>query len=314
MKIVFFGTPEFAVPSLDALLEAGVEVPLVVTQPDRPVGRHGSPVAGAVARRAEEAGLPVAKPERLKGNAELLERIRALAPDAGVVVAYGRLLPTDLLAVPRLGFVNVHASLLPRHRGASPVQAALLAGDEETGVVTMRVVPELDAGPLYLARRAAIRPAEDAGLLSHRLSREGAALLVETLRGLERGALEPVPQRGEPTYCRTLRREDGEVDWSMDASEIARRLRAFTPWPGLYTFLGEERVKLLAAEAVAGDPSLAPGVLARAGDEAVAGAGGGTALRLRRVQREGRKPVSGAEFARGIPRLPARLGRVPGGA
>ena len=310
MRLVFFGTPEFAVPSLDAVVDAGHEVALVVTQPDRPVGRHGAPVPSAIARAAEKAGLPVARPEKVRGDAGFLDRIRALAPDAGVVVAYGRILPAELLEVPRLGFVNVHASLLPRHRGAAPVQAALLAGDTETGVVTMRVVPELDAGPLYLARRLTVRPAEDAGALSHRLAREGAALLAETLRGVERGALPPVPQQGEPTWSRPLSRADGEVDWSAPAGEIERRLRAFTPWPGLFTFLEGERVKLLAADARgAGAGAPGEGTLERVGDEAVVGAGGGTALVLKRVQREGRNPVSGAEFLRGLARLPVRLGR-----
>lgn len=308
MKAVFFGTPEFAVPSLEALLSRA-DVGLVVTRPDRPVGRHSRPAPSPVAARAEDAGLEVAKPERLRGNRHLLARLEEIAPDVGVVVAYGKILPAEILAVPRLGFVNVHASLLPRHRGASPVQAALLAGDAETGVVTMRVVGELDAGPLYLARRVPIRPSDDAGLLSHRLSQEGAALLVETLRGLERGALEPVPQRGEATFSRPLRREDGEVDWSAPAEEIARRLRAFSPWPGLYTFLGKERIKLLAAEALTSGPALAPGSLAQEGGQVLVGAGGATALLLRRVQREGRTPVSAAEFARGLPRLPAKLGR-----
>ena len=311
MRLVFFGTPDFAVPSLTALCEAGHDIPLVVTQPDRPVGRRGAPVPSAVARAAAAAGLDVAKPERLRDDPAFLERIRSLAPDAGVVVAYGRILPTALLEAPRLGFVNVHASLLPRHRGAAPVQAAILAGDAETGVVTMRVVPELDAGPLYLVRRVPIRPADDAGTLSHRLAREGAELLAETLRGVAREALVPVPQRGEPTWSRPLRREDAEIDWTAPAEDIARRLRAFSPWPGLYTFLDGERIKLLAADAAAAAPEAAPppGVLARIGEDAVAGAGGGTALRLRRVQREGRTPVSGAEFLRGTRELPARLGR-----
>lgn len=308
MKAVFFGTPQFAAPSLEALLSCA-EVELVVTQPDRPVGRHSRPIPSPVAERAEKAGLEIARPERLRGNREFQTRLEQIAPDVGVVVAYGRILPAEILAVPRLGFVNVHASLLPRHRGAAPVQAALLAGDSETGVVTMRVVEELDAGPLYLARRVPIRPSDDAGLLSHRLSQEGAELLVETLLALERGVLEPVPQRGEPTFSRPLRREDGEVDWTAPAEEIARRLRAFSPWPGLYTFLGNERIKLLAAEALASGSAPPPGSLVREGERALVGAGGGTALLLRRVQREGRTPVSGAEFARGLPRLPAKLGR-----
>jgi methionyl-tRNA formyltransferase len=309
LRTIFFGTPEFAVPSLEALRDAGIEVSLVVTRPDRPVGRSGRPVPSAVGKCAVEAALPVVKPERVRGNAELLERLREAAPDAGVVVAYGRILPQEVLAVPRHGFVNVHASLLPRHRGAAPVQAALLAGDVETGVVTMRVVQELDAGPLYLAHRIPIRPTDDAGLLSHRLAHDGARLLVETLRGLERGSLEAVPQSGEPTYSRPLRREDGEVDWNAPSEEIARRLRAFSPWPGLYTFLGEERVKLLAAESLPEGRALEPGALTREGDSAVVGAGGGTALLLRRVQREGKTPVSGAEFLRGIARFPVRFGR-----
>jgi len=312
MRLVFFGTPEFAVPSLDAVVEAGHDVALVVTQPDRPVGRHGAPAPSDVARAAEKNGLPVAKPEKLRGDRSFLERIRALAADAGVVVAYGRILPAELLEIPRLGFVNVHASLLPRHRGAAPVQAALLAGDTETGVVTMRVVPELDAGPLYLARRVAIRPAEDAGSLAHRLARDGAELLVETLRGVARGALPPVPQRGEPTWSRPLSRADGEVDWSATADEIARRLRAFTPWPGLFTFLEGERVKLLAAEARGrGEGAVPEGTLDRVGDDAIVRAGAGTSLVVKRVQREGKNPVSGAEFLRGLSRLPVRLGRQP---
>jgi methionyl-tRNA formyltransferase len=308
MKTVFFGTPEFAVPSLDAALEVS-EVAMVVTRPDKPVGRHSQPVPSPVARRAEEAGITVEKPARLKGEVDLLERLRRIMPDVGIVVAYGRILPPEILAMPRLGFVNVHASLLPRHRGAAPIQAALLAGDSETGVVTMRVVEELDAGPLYLARRLSIRPGDDAGSLSHRLSREGAALLGETLRGLERGALAPVPQAGEATFSRPLRREDGEVDWRAPAEDIARRLRALSPWPGLYTFLGEERIKLLAAESLADGPALEPGTLVRDGLQAVVGAGAGTALSLRRIQRGGKTPVSGAEFLRGLRQLPVRLGR-----
>lgn len=311
MKAVFFGTPEFAVPSLDALL-AFSDVPLVVTQPDRPAGRHSRPVPTPVARRAGELGLPVAKPLRLRGDPELVATLRAAAPDVGVVVAYGKILPAEILSVPRLGFVNVHASLLPRHRGASPVAAALLAGDEETGVVTMRVVEELDAGPLYLSRRVPIGPEEDAGSLSERLSRFGAQLLVETLRGLEVGTLSPKPQVGELTFCRPLSREDGEVDWTHRADEIARRLRAFSPWPGIYTFRGSERVKILDARPALAGVAQPPGTLWKAGEEALVAAGDGTALALLRVQREGRKPVDGAEFLRGLERLPVRFGRAPG--
>ena len=249
-SVVFFGTPEFAVPSLGRLLDAGVDVALAVTRPDRPVGRHSQPRPSPVAALASARGVPVEKPERLRGNEQLLGRIRGLRPDLGVVVAYGKILPAQLLEMPRLGFVNVHASLLPRHRGASPVQAALLAGERETGVVTMRVVPELDAGPVYLTRRVAI---------------------------------------GD--------REDAEAQWTLPAEALDRRLRAFTPWPGLHTRLHGERVKILSARP--GPPSSdRPGTLRLAGGEAVIAAGEGTSLLVETAQREGRRPVSGAELAR----------------
>jgi methionyl-tRNA formyltransferase len=308
MKAVFFGTPDFAVPSLSRLLAAGVEVPLVVTQPDRPAGRHATPLPSPVARLAAEKGIPVEKPQRLRSNTELLERLRAVAPDVGVVVAYGRLLPAEMLEPPRLSFVNVHASLLPRHRGASPVQAAILAGEKETGVVTMRVSEELDAGPLYLERRAAIGEREDAASLSRRLASEGAELLVETLRGLEAGTLQARPQEGEPSYCRPIRREDGEVNWTLPARLIERKLRAYTPWPGLYTFLAGERIKILAADWRPEAGSGEPGEFRMENGELVVSAGGGSSLLARHLQREGKNAVSGGEFARGV-RTPGRFGR-----
>ena len=308
LRAVFFGTPDFAVPSLFRLLAAGVEVPLVVTQPDRPVGRHATPLPSPVARLAAEKGIPVEKPGRLRSNTGLLERLRAVAPDVGVVVAYGRLLPAEMLELPRLSFVTVHASLLPRHRGASPVQAAILAGEEETGVVTMRVSEELDAGSLYLERRVAIGEREDAASLSRRLASEGAELLVETLRGLEDGTLQARPQEGEPSYCRPIRREDGEVDWTLPAPLIERNLRAYTPWPGLYTFLAGERIKILAADCGTEARSGEPGAFRMENGELVVSAGGASLLLARRLQREGKNAVNGGEFARGV-RTPGRFGR-----
>jgi len=309
LRAVFFGTPEFATPSLPAMIGTGIEIPLVVTQPDRPVGRHAAARPSAVARVAAERGIPLEKPERLRGNAGLLETIRRLAPDVGVVVAYGMLLPKPLLDLPRLGFVNVHASLLPRHRGASPVAAAILAGDRETGVTTMRVLEELDAGPIYLQRSTAIGRQEDAGSLSRRLADLGAELLVETLRGLESGALAAKPQIGEPSFCRMIRREDGEIDWARPAAEIERRLHAYSPWPGLYTFLGPERIKVLAARTAPGGHSETPGTFWTRGRDLFASAGGGSSLALLRLQRAGRRPVSGADFALAV-KLPGRFGRA----
>ncbi len=304
---MFFGTPEFAVPSLSAMLDAGVEVPLVVTQPDRPAGRHATPRPSPVASLAEARGIPVAKPQRLRGNVEILERVRQIAPDAGVVVAYGMLLPNALLELPRLSFVNVHASLLPKYRGASPVQAAILAGDSETGVVTMKIVEELDAGPVYLERRVPIGESEDAGSLSRRLAAAGAPVLIETLRGLEGGTLRARPQAGEPSFCRPIRREQGEVDWALPAAALERRLRAYTPWPGLHTFLGKERIKIVGAGIAAGGRREPPGTFWTEEGRLLAAAGEGTALELRALQRAGRKPVSGSEFARAV-HLPGRFG------
>jgi methionyl-tRNA formyltransferase len=311
-RVVFLGSPAFAVPSLRALREAGFEIPLAVTQPDRPVGRSSVPRPTAVAADASDAGIPVEKPQTVRGNADLLARLEAAAPDAIAVVAYGRILPPPILRLPRLGCVNVHASLLPRYRGASPIQAAILNGDTETGVVTMRVVDELDAGPLYLRRALPIGPRETAGELSERLSVAGGGLLVETLRGLEAGTLAAQPQEGEPSFCKPIRREDGEVDWSLPAAAIARRLRAFTPWPGLYTFAGAERIKILEAEpAQARDPA-EPGSLRLESGRLLVDAGQGEALEVVRAQRAGRGPVTGAELARGLPRDVHRFGRAGG--
>jgi methionyl-tRNA formyltransferase len=306
LTVVFFGTPEFAVPALSRLLEARTALPLVVTQPDRPVGRHAVPVPSAVSRLAAVRGIPTEKPEKVRGNTDLAERIRGLDPDVGVVVAYGRLLPPELLAIPRHGFVNVHGSLLPRYRGASPVQAALLAGDRETGIVTMKVVEELDAGPLYLEQRVEIGEREDAGALSQRLARAGADLLVETLAGLERGSLIPRPQLGTPSFCRPMRREDGRIDWTRPATEIDRRLRAYTPWPGAYTFLGKERVKIHGLEP-GPETNREPGTLWLEEDRALVAAGEGQSVILTGAQRSGRRLVGGAEFARGIRALPAKF-------
>lgn len=307
LRAVFFGTPEFAVPSLSRLLEGGIEVPLVITQPDRPAGRHARPLPSAVARLAAVRGLRVSKPERLRGQAQTLDRLARINPDVAVVVAYGKILPKELLDLPRLGGVNLHASLLPKFRGASPIQAALLAGDSETGVVTMRMVEELDAGPLYLERRVAIGEHEDAGCLSQRTALAGAELLVETLRELEAGTLTPTPQKGTPSSCRPIFREHGEVDWTLPAFQIERRLRAYTPWPGLYSFLREERIKIPALR-LGSSVSAAAGEIWREEDGRLyVAAGDRMSLELVRVQRSGRKPVSGAEFARGFPSLPARF-------
>ena len=308
VRVVFFGTSDFAMPSLAALLDAGIAIPLVVTQPDRPFGRHAEARPSAVGAFAAARGIPAEKPATVRGNEGFFATLRSARPDAIAVVAYGRILPTAILRLPALGCLNVHASLLPRHRGASPIQAAILAGDPETGVATMRMEEGLDTGPVYLERRVRIGEKETAGELSSRLAGLGGELLVETLRGLAAGTLSALPQAGEPSFCRPIRREDGAVDWTRSSGELARRLRAYTPWPGLYTFLGSARVKILEADADAGSDSGEPGSFRVEGGRLVASAGEGTALRIERLQRAGRQPVTGAEFARSV-QLPGRFER-----
>lgn len=307
--IVFFGTPEFAVPSLEALVAAGLAPALVVSQPGRPAGRDRRLRQPAVARRARERGLPLAQPESVApgtpSGAELFERLRSLEPAVAVVAAFGQIFPAELLVLPRLGCINVHASLLPRHRGAAPVQAAIAAGDATTGVTTMLMDEGLDTGPILLERETPIGPRESAGELAERLARLGGELLVETLRGLEAGEIEPVPQDdARATYARRLTKEDGRIDWMLPAEAIERRLRAYDPWPGCFTRYRGERVKVLAArvaDASDADGETAPGsVLGIGEDDLVVACGAGSALALERLQRAGRQPVSGRELANGL--------------
>ncbi|MGH9442823.1 MAG: methionyl-tRNA formyltransferase [Thermoanaerobaculia bacterium] len=301
MRLIFFGSPEFAQPSLERVAgEPGVEVSLVVSQPDRKVGRSRAVTSPPVAELARRLGIPLLQPEAIRDPA-FLERIRGESPDVFAVVAYGRILPPALLAVPRFGGVNLHASLLPRHRGASPVQAALLAGDPVTGVATMRMTAGLDEGPVYLHRHVRILPDDDAGSLSRRLSREGADLLAETLRGISTASLEALPQEGEPSYCRTLRRTDGEVDWSRTADEILRASRALSPWPGLFTYRNGERIKILGARAGPESRGRAPGDLFESGGSVAVVCGSESSIVPVRLQREGKRPASAEEFFRGLP-------------
>jgi methionyl-tRNA formyltransferase len=300
LKIVFFGTPDFAVPSLERLAgDPGFRVEAVVSQPDRAAGRHAALAAPPAARFARDRGIPLLQPASIRSG-EFSASIRELAPDALVVVAYGKILPAGLLAVPLLGAVNVHGSLLPRHRGASPVQAAILAGDAITGVATMRMTEGLDEGPVFAVRETRIETFDTAQTLSARLAALGAELLVETLRGLESGTLSPKPQEGEPTYCRPIRREEGRIDWRLPAVGILRMLRAYTPWPGVFTSLDGDTVKILEAEP--GPPGLpgSPGAIAPDKDGFAIVCGDRSSIVPRRLQRSGRKPVNGGDFLRGV--------------
>jgi len=308
MRIVFFGSPDFALPSLDALVAAGHEIALVVSQPAKPVGRSGELSDPPVARRAGGLSLPVFQPPTLKDEPAVARLAEARA-DVFVVVAYGKILAQRVLDLPRLGCVNVHGSVLPRWRGASPVQAALLAGDEESGVSIMRMEAGMDTGPVYAVARTPVGPREDAGSLSARLSRDGAALLVGTLPRLASGEAVAVPQVDAlATFCPKIRREDGQADFTQPALELSRRLRAFTPWPGLFAFRARRRVKLLEAEEAPGREGAAPGEVLAAGETIVVACGVG-ALSVARLQAEGRKPLDAGTFSRGERVAPGELWR-----
>ncbi|HEX6903610.1 MAG TPA: methionyl-tRNA formyltransferase [Thermoanaerobaculia bacterium] len=299
-RILFFGTPDFAVPTLAALVAAG-RVPLrVVTQPSRPVGRGHKLQDPPVAAWARERGLEVVQPERVKAP-EFLASVKALAPDVAVVVAFGQIFPKALLDIPRLGCVNLHASLLPRWRGASPIQAALAAGDRRTGVATMLMDVGMDTGPVLLESETEIGPEETADGLSRRLAEIGGGLMVRTLDLLERGELAPRPQSGEGvTYAPRLNRESGRVDWSLTAREIHDRLRAYTPWPGLTAELRGEPVKIVAAVVDGSAGDAVPGTLLGLRDGRLAVAcGGGSALGIAELQRPGKRALRAADFVNG---------------
>jgi methionyl-tRNA formyltransferase len=317
--LVFFGTPDFAVPTLEALCRAGRPPALVVTQPSRPAGRGQRSQDSAVARWAAAHGLPVEQPERVREPA-FLERLAALAPEVAVVVAFGQIFPRALLALPTQGCINLHASLLPRYRGAAPIQAAIAAGEAVTGNTTMQMEAGLDSGPILLQEELPIGPRETAGELGARLAAAGGRLMVETLERLERGELVARPQPHElATYAPRLTRDSGRADWASTARELFDRLRAYTPWPGLTAGLRGAPVKLVWGEVVSepGEPgsavSAAPGEFLglRDGRAAVA-CGGGTVFGLETLQRPGRKPVPAAAFVNGERLAPGELFTGPG--
>ena len=298
MRTVFMGTPGLAVPTLEALLQGRHGVASVFTQPDRPAGRGRKLTSSPVKKRALELRLSVEQPARIKAP-EVLERLQQLDPEVIVVVGYGQILPQSILDVPRLGCVNVHASLLPKYRGAAPINWAIANGETVTGVTTMRIERRLDAGDMLLKRRVEIGPLEPAPELAERLARVGADLLVETLAGLEQGTLAAEKQNEiEATYASMLKREDGWIDWNLTAGEVVNRIRGFSPWPGSYTSFRGKRLHVRRARQKL-EASVAPGAISVADVGFEVGCGGGTALVLEEIQLEGKKQMSAAEFARG---------------
>ncbi len=308
MRLLFAGTPEVAVPALDRLLAGPHEVVGVLTRPAAPAGRGRRPAAGPVAERAERLGLPVLRPQSLRDPAARAA-IGDLEPECAAVVAYGALLPEELLAVPGHGWVNLHFSLLPAWRGAAPVQHALLAGDEVTGATTFRIVPELDAGPVLGTLTETVHPRDTAGDLLDRLSHAGAGLLAATLDGLAAGQLVPVPQPvDDVSYAPRLHRDDARVRWADPAFAVDRRVRACTPAPGAWTTLDGEPLKLGPVVPVPDHCDLDVGALQVTKRRVLVGTGAG-AVALGDVQPPGRRSVPAPDWARGARLAPdARLG------
>ena len=311
MILVFCGTPRFAVPTLEKLVEAGHSVPLVVTQPDRPHGRGMEVVFSPVKESATGLGIPVTQPDKTKDNAEFRQQLAALKPDAIIVVGYGRIIPQWMIDLPRFGNLNLHASLLPKYRGAAPIQWAIANGESVTGVTTMRIDAGLDTGDILLQREVAIAPEDTAETLGPKLAVLGADLMVETLRGLESGEVRPIPQdHSKATPAPILKKEDGRIGFERTAAEISNRLRGFQPWPGAYTVFRGKHLQVHRAHPVEPAAELAPGQIVGEGGRLVTGCGNRTALELAEVQMEGKRRMSAADFINGYrPQPGEKLGQ-----
>lgn len=297
MRIVFMGTPEFAVPSLRALCEHGYEVVGVFTQPDRPKGRGNRLTPSPVKEYALEQGIPVFQPEKIRRDG--VDDLRALAPDLCVTAAFGQILSQEILDIPPMGSVNVHASLLPRHRGSAPINWAILQGDRQAGVTTMMMARGIDTGDMLLAASTDILPGETAGELTLRLSEIGASLLLETLQGMTDGSVKPIPQdEAQMTYDPMLTKQMGIIDWSEPAEAIVNRIHGLNPWPGCSTAIQGGRLKLLRAKTACG--SGAPGEILSADVKAglVIACGSGAA-EIVQLQAPGGKPMNARDYLRG---------------
>jgi methionyl-tRNA formyltransferase len=296
LRLAMMGTPDFAVPALDALVNDGHEIACVYSQPARPAGRGQKPRPSAVEAWAEDHGLAVRTPASLK-TAEEQQAFRELGLDAAIVAAYGLILPPPVLEAPRRGCLNIHASLLPRWRGAAPIQRAILEGDAETGVTIMQMDAGLDTGPMLMSESTAIRDDDTARTLHDRLAEIGAWLILRALDGVAAGSLTPTPQPADGvTYAKKIERDEARLDWRQPASRLARQVRAFDPWPGAFFDFGGERLKVWGAVPVNGGGT--PGTVL---DDRLAVACGEGALRLTRLQRAGGKILDADAFLRGYP-------------
>ena len=307
LTLVFCGTPAFAVPTLEKLVEAGFSVALVVTQPDRPRGRGMEVALSPVKQRSLQLGLQVSQPDKIRNNEEFRGQLERIAPDAIIVVGYGRIIPPWMINLPPLGNLNLHASLLPKFRGAAPIQWAIARGESVTGVTTMRIDAGLDTGDILLQEEIPIAPEDTALTLAPRMAAIGAALMVETLRGLRSGTVHPRPQdHSKATLAPILKKQDGQVDFHLTAREILNRLRGFQPWPGAYTSFRGKNLHLWAVQPV--ERVAAAEEVTVEGGHLFVGCGAG-ALELLEVQLEGKKRMPAADFIHGHqPRNGERLG------
>jgi methionyl-tRNA formyltransferase len=307
-NLVFCGTPQFAVPTLEKLVEAGFKVRLVLTQPDRPKGRGLGLVASPVKQTTQRLGLPIYQPEKIKQNEELRAKLYEIAPAAIIIVGYGRIIPKWMLELPKHGNINLHASLLPKYRGAAPIQWAIANGESVTGVTTMRIDEGLDTGDILLQKELAILDEDTAETVAPRLAAIGADLMIETLQSLAESTISPVPQKNdEATLAPILKKEDGRIDFSRDAQEIYNRLRGFQPWPGAFTTFRGKMLNITAARP--SSEKVARAQLLVKGGELFVGCGNSIALELLEVQPEGRKRIPARDFVHGYrPGVDERLG------
>jgi methionyl-tRNA formyltransferase len=308
LDLVFCGTPRVAVPALEKLVEAGFRIKLIVTRPDRPKGRGLEVIPSPVKESALRLNLPIAQPDRIKSNEHFRAQLTALQPNAIIVVGYGRIIPPWMLDLPPFGNINLHASLLPKYRGAAPIQWAIANGDTVTGVTTMRIDAGLDTGDILLQRQLAIEIDDTAETLAPRLALIGADLLVETLSQLQERTLQPRPQDNSlATLASILKKEDGIVDFSRSAVDIFNRIRGFQPWPGAYTTFRGKNLQILKARPA--EQALPPAELNSDRDQLMVGCGYNTSLELLEIQLEGKKRTAAADFVRGYrPRPGEKLG------
>jgi methionyl-tRNA formyltransferase len=310
MNVVFCGTPRFAVPTLTTLVNSGFTVSLVVTQPDKPRGRGLEVVFSPVKQAALQFGLPVVQPEKIKNNEQFRSQLSSLAPDAVIVVGYGRIIPQWMIDLPLLGNLNVHASLLPKYRGAAPIQWAIASGESVTGVTTMRIDAGLDTGDILLQKEIPILADDRAETLAPRLANVGATLMIETLHGLQAGTLTGRSQdHSKATLAPVLKKEDGLIDFQRTAVEIWNRLRGFQPWPGAYTRFRGKQLQIHAAKPLPSLSTSTPGELVAENDSFIVGCGNKSALEVTELQLEGKKRMSARDFLHGYRLTPGeRLG------